>query len=480
MKRTADWRNYQRHLRRHQLGAVRRRFTFILPLALVLGVGFLSLWHVASRAAGGSGGPVSAVQAETEGAGLSKLALAGILGARRIDTERPELLSAQLGRVALYAQTTIDPNLQAYCQQMLKRSPSLRGACVVLDPDTGRVLALASKSRGRRPENLCLTASPAASLFKLITAAAAVEEKQLRAESQVRFWGNPHGMPRSTVNPKARGRGTGVTLAEAFACSINPVFGQLGALELGPDALRRYGERFGFNRPIPFELALAESHLEVPEGDFGVAKVAAGFNRTTTITPVHAALLAAAVVCGGRMVEPTVVEHVVDGSLKPLYTPRPAVLEQSFSEATAQELRRMMEATVAEGTCRRSLAPELGQGWQDGVEVGGKTGSISGDEGKVKYDWFAGYAIEKEGGRRLALAVFQEHGKYLGHKSSSIAGRAIRHCFQLDGKVVAQGSHARHQRSWRAAAKSGHRHPAHNKSHHYGSLSHKKRKASGG
>jgi cell division protein FtsI/penicillin-binding protein 2 len=434
-RRPASWRDYQHALRRKQrLGTARRHAALLVPVVLLLGFTFLAVWHLACRATGGLGGPVGAVQADTGGGGLSKADLAGLLGNRLLDAERCGFLAAAAGERALQGQTTIDCDLQGYVSRLLERSGAERGACVVLEPESGRILALASYDpKGR--ENLCLSASPAASLFKLVTAAAAIEEKRLTAASRMYYSGSPHAMP-TRRHLEARRRGNGVTLAGAFACSVNPVFGELGAVEIGADALRRYGERFCFNRPIPFELALAPSHLEVPQDQVELARIASGFNRTTTISPLHAALLAAAVASGGRMAEPCLLERVIDaqggdGSQAPLYTPSPATLEQPFSAQTALQLRELMEATVTEGTCRHSLLPVLGRGALESLEVGGKTGSISSEEGKARYDWFAGYALERNGARRLALAVFQVHGRRLGQKSPTIAGQLIRHYFGL-------------------------------------------------
>jgi peptidoglycan glycosyltransferase len=433
MRQRADWRHYQRDLRRRRrLGLLVRRVAVLTPLAVLLGFTFLAVWHLTLRAVSG---PVASVQADTGQAALSKPELASRLGNRQLDAERPWLLTAGTGEQTVFARTTIDVELQNFLTKELERSGSLRGACAVIDPATGRVLALASHDPGRA-ENLCLVASPAASIFKMVTAAACVEERQMQAGSHVYYTGDPHGLGHSVLKTTPGRYCNDTTLERAFACSVNPVFGRLGVQDLGAQTLRRWGERMGFNRSIPFELKLTPSYLEVPDEEFEVAKVASGFNRVTTISPLHAALLAGAVVEGGRMVEPYVIEQAEDNLHRPLYRPQPAWVAQVFSEATAQELRCLMEATVTEGTCTHTLLRELGRSALDVVEVGGKTGSISGGDGdwgngRIKYDWFVGYALEKAGGRRLALAVFQEHGEYLGRKSPQVAAQAIRKYFNL-------------------------------------------------
>ena len=91
------------------------------------------------------------------------------------------------------------------------------------------------------------------------------------------------------------------TFRKAFAASNNSVFGKIGIYDLGQQTLNRYAERFRFNSQIPFDLPVEISAITVPEDDFGLAEIASGFNKTTLLSPLHAALLSSVAVNTGRM-----------------------------------------------------------------------------------------------------------------------------------------------------------------------------------
>ena len=84
-------------------------------------------------------------------------------------------------------------------------------------------------------------------------------------------------------------------MKNAFAKSVNPVFGKLGALYLGKDGLESYARAFGFNHPINFEISLSPSETVITDEPYQWAEIASGFNRQTKMSPVHGALIAATI-----------------------------------------------------------------------------------------------------------------------------------------------------------------------------------------
>ncbi|MBW1668491.1 MAG: hypothetical protein JRJ66_10645 [Deltaproteobacteria bacterium] len=192
----------------------------------------------------------------------------------------------------LTLETSIDTGLQAFVERLLKRSMTYEAAVVVLNPKSGEILALANHDRSeqRREENLCLKADfPAASIFKIVTAAAAIEAKGFVLGTKLVFRGRRHTLYRSQLKKTAGRYATKTTFEKAFSCSINPVFGKIGIYELGSSLLSEYAERFLFNRRIPFDVPLETSQVEVPEDEYGVAEMASGFNRKTLVSPLHVA-----------------------------------------------------------------------------------------------------------------------------------------------------------------------------------------------
>ncbi len=288
---------------------------------------------------------------------------------------------------------TLEHELQEEALQVFRRYRVPYGAFVAVEPGTGRVLALAEYSR-EEPElrDFCRRATyPAASLIKIITASAALETGKVTPETRVRFEGNPYRLYPRKISPANRWRENNVhTLAEALATSNNVVFGKIGADVVGSVRLEEALHAFGFNQEIPFEFALQPSRATVPAERYPLARTAAGFGEVY-VSPVHAALLAAAVGNRGVMMRPHVVDRIEDGGGRVVYRAAPAPWRRAVPEEVARKVARMMVRTVTRGTSAkvfyryaRRLRREVG--------VAGKTGSLTGDDPPGKYEWFIGFA----------------------------------------------------------------------------------------
>lgn len=124
---------------------------------------------------------------------------------------------------------SIDPALQNRITSLFKQYHVPYGAFVALEPRTGKVLALVEHGR-REPieSHLALRATyPAASIFKLVTAAAAVEEKKVTPETVIHYHGGLYrlGPKNWTDNPKLD-RET-ITFSDALAKSCNVAFAKV-------------------------------------------------------------------------------------------------------------------------------------------------------------------------------------------------------------------------------------------------------------
>ncbi|MBW1863861.1 MAG: hypothetical protein JRJ02_16090, partial [Deltaproteobacteria bacterium] len=267
----------------------------------------------------------------------------------------------------------------------------------------------------RGKENLCLKADfPAASLFKVVSAAAAIEGRDFTPERRVVFRGKKHTLYRSQLK-KEKGRYTiKTTFRKAFSGSINPVFGKIGIYDLGRELMAEYAERFFFNRVIPFDLPLAISHIYVPEDDFGLAEIASGFNKKTLISPVHAVLIASAVANNGTIMEPWLVSR----------------LASPIKKDTAKKLRVLMRETVVSGTCRKAFRPLRRKKAFKDIELGAKTGTINDQLDQHKYDWLMAYALPGAGGDGgICVAILAIHGEKLGIRAKDIARYIINYHF---------------------------------------------------
>ena len=156
----------------------------------------------------------------------------------------------------LHLDTSIDPSLQDYMLGKLDRKNSRHIALVALDPAGGEIIMMAGYDKTNPDSNTCLDNSyPAASIFKIVTAAAAVEQQDLDSNSKLRFNGSQHTLYKTQLKDRKNRYTNYTTFQEAFAKSINPVFGKLGALRLEKDQLSACAEAFGFNSEIRFRTA---------------------------------------------------------------------------------------------------------------------------------------------------------------------------------------------------------------------------------
>lgn len=347
----------------------------------------------------------------------------GVLAERLDDLEGAGCLEIRDSEGPSYSmQTSFDNEYQGWVERRLRQSMALGGVVAALDPRSGRILALASYNEDpENPEAFFWKAYPAASLFKIVTAAAAIELGLLEPKSVLTYTGRNHTLYRRDLKDKTHPWSNRVTLRDAFAMSVNPVFGKIGIHSLGADALREYGSAFFFGHALPSEVPFETSRLEVPEDPIGLAEIASGFNRRTLTTALHAAWMSALIVSDGAAPVPWMVEsaHTMEG--EELYRHRQAVPVRVLSAETARDMQALMEATIQLGTCRKSFRARRRDSRLRSVVFGGKTGNINNATDTIKYDWFLGYGKSPSGSHQLALSVMMVHGRLLGHRANVMA-----------------------------------------------------------
>jgi cell division protein FtsI/penicillin-binding protein 2 len=435
-----DWREYQRRLqresfpRRHgarQRRSARRRWLAIGLVMLLAGLA-TGLWRAVSPE---SPAPSSAAA----GIAPSVSAPAVVLDRERLRTLiRPaDLLNRTSSRFAIHeggrtltVETSLDPSLQQGLIDTLDTANARAIGIVALCPASGQILAMVGYDREDPTINPCLESRfPAASVFKIVTAAAAIEQCRLKADSPMTFTGNQYTLYRSQIREQVARHANQIRFQDAFAKSVNPVFGKLGALKLGQAHLTAYAEAFGFNRPIAFEAELPASHFQASDDPYRLAEIASGFNRETTLSPLHGALMAAAAVNAGGIFVPRVVEQVQDPGGKVVYQAAPQLLGRSMDAATAAQIAAMMEASVSSGTCRKPFADQRRHPVLSRLVIGGKSGSIDNRDHTARIDWFVGFAQEREGNQAIAVSAVVAHEKFIGTRAGEYARRVIAQYF---------------------------------------------------
>jgi len=379
---------------------------------------------------GRNGDALSAIRKpiETRAIASRKLSINGIDDLNLDPAHIENRFTLQKDGIPLIVESSVDTDFQAYIQKLLETSNTLKAAVVVMQPDDGRILAMVSYDSEGKGESLCLKADyPAASLFKIISAAAAMESAGFSPNKSVSFVGRKHTLYKNQLKEKKSRYSATISFKKAFASSINPVFGKLGVHELDYEVLSRSAEKFFFERSIPFDFPVGKSEILVPKDEFGLAELASGFNKGTTISPLHAALLASAVVNGGVMMKPWVVKRVLDESGEVLYENHQSRMGVSVSPQTAKELRVLMKDTIIHGTCRKAFYRERRRKAYKNVELGAKTGTINDRNDRFKYDWLTAFVVPPDGRKSICIAVLGIHGKMLGVRANRLGRSIIRY-----------------------------------------------------
>jgi len=326
--------------------------------------------------------------------------------------DRPDL------KGPLRLEYSLDAELTQKVFEILRRGRVERGHVIVLDPETGRVLAYASTD----PEGFPPTrAYPAASLVKIVTAAAVLDTSRGQVRWPCRYRGNPYRLSRSRLKRPKTGRE--ISLEVALATSNNQCFAQFAVNDVGSLGMLDAIDQFGWlSQPGPGHDAGA---IEVGRSDYDLGRLGCGL-AGCRITPLHAARLAATVATG-LSVEPWWVDRVTDADGIELARPDSAPARRVISADRAEELRRMMVRTTTRGTARSAFRDRRGRPRLGSVQVAGKTGNLSGTDPKGRYEWFIGAAPADA--PSVAIAVVQVHGHLWWKKSSEIAADVLAHVF---------------------------------------------------
>lgn len=306
-----------------------------------------------------------------------------------------------------WARLTLVPDLQEAAERHLAEYEIPYGAVVMISIPDGKILTLAGSSAldsRMGAADLALKAwAPAASVFKIVTAAALVTAGGVSSETKACFSGGLHGIEPEDLRDNPRLDKQCESLKVAVGRSQNLVLAKLALKHLSRSSLGHTARNFGFGYRIPFVADLEASAIEMPNDDLEFARTAAGFYHSS-LSPLHGALIAATVANDGLMPSPILVKRATDKAGKPRSIPRRGarrVLEAKIARA----LGAMMEATVTLGTARKSFQDRRGRKFLP-FTVAGKTGSLNyrGSKGDppmppaglvsnyLQYNWFVGYA----------------------------------------------------------------------------------------
>lgn len=329
-------------------------------------------------------------------------------------------------------------SLDAELQQLIEEQFGGRaGACVVLQPRTGEVLALASspafepaafvserskvvawlKDKQQPLVNRAIRGNyPPGSIFKLVTATAALEERKITPVTTFTCGGSLVLGGRAFHCWKRDGHGVEF-LRRGLAHSCNVYFMQLG-LAAGIDGVARWAHRLGIGTASGIDLpgeqagfmptrAWKKQMLQEAWYDGDTANIAIGQGHVL-LTPLQAARLAAVFANGGWLVKPHVIRRIGNMSV-----PQPAVHAAGISASTRQSIVEGLIDVVAapDGTGHRA--------WEPGIGIAGKTGTAQTHRPGMAHAWMLGFTPVEQ--PEAAFGIVFEFGGSGGHLPALMA-----------------------------------------------------------
>lgn len=279
---------------------------------------------------------------------------------------------------------TIDYDIQTSIERELDNivgmfSPD-HALAVAMDPNTGEVLAMSSRPdfdpnnyRKYSTETLnrnlpiWMTYEPG-STFKIITTAAAVEEKVVNLEKDTFYDTGSVTVSGSKLKCwKAGGHGH-QTMLQVFENSCNPGFVKMGFL-LGKDRLFNYLKLFKFGQKTDIDLSGEGKGIIFDVSDVNDLELATtAFGQGVSVTPIQQVTAVSSIVNGGNLYKPYIMKSILDSKTNNIYLKHEKeFVKKTISKSTSETLKMALESVVASGGGKVTYI--------DGYRVGGKTGT---------------------------------------------------------------------------------------------------------
>jgi penicillin-binding protein A len=312
---------------------------------------------------------------------------------------------------------TLNWDLQQFIAETAAKYKLHYGAIAVMDAHTGDVLALYGQNRSGQDCSLSLEPELAASVFKMVTAVAAMEQAGMTSQSMFTYSGNAHTLYKNQLIEKKNRWSANISLADAFAHSNNIVFAKLGMHYLGETPIYLTALKLGFWKSPLKECESPPSTIFFPKDDYSLGELSCGFNRQTRISPLHAAEIVTSVLNDGNMVTPRLVK-VGEAEQLPV-----------MSKETAHNLYAMMERTVKAGTVAKGFRGISSDRVLRQLTIGAKSGSIDGDQPTGRRNWFVGYAKNQNSGEAITIGCLLIRDAYFWIEADTFARLIFRHYF---------------------------------------------------
>lgn len=373
-------------------------------------------------------------------------------GGNETPYEEEEYIEPKNGNdIILTVDATIQQIVEKNLSKAVKENDAVKGACIVMRPKTGEVLAIANypdfdlndpftindeelKSKwdtlsskeknealNKMWRNTCISdAYEPGSIFKVVTASAAIEENILEMDTanvfncsgyftvsgwKIRCWRYPrtHGSQ---------------SLREAIMNSCNPAFMQAG-LKIGIDKYVEYMKAYNLYDKTGIDLpGETNGIIHDPDTMTELDLATTSFGQTISITTMQEAVIYSAIANGGKIMKPYIVKEIRDANGNLIKETTPTVKKQVISEQTASDVLSALYDTVEKGTGKGAKI--------SGYTVAGKTGT--GEEGRGTSMWymasFAGVAPVNDPEVVVIFSLYDPRGTQ-GHQGGTVCAPVV-------------------------------------------------------
>lgn len=352
---------------------------------------------------------------------------------------------------------TIDKHLQEVAEQAVDTQLSIvhanAAAAVVMNPQTGEVLAMVSRPAfnpnlfaggistqnwnvlNNNPyhpmDNKAITGEyPPGSTFKIVTGTAALAEHKVTPQEKIFDSGHHWIIPKTNAAGEALGW---INFQEAMAHSDNVYFYEMGN-RLGVDALERYARMFGLGTrtgiDLPYEAEGLVPNRKYKEDNYedGAwylsetfdAAIGQGFNL---VTPLQAAMVMGEIAANGKRYQPHLVQRVVDVNGNTVREFQPKLLsELDVSPSVIRNIQEGLHSVTKIGTAAGVFA-----GFP--IDIAGKTGTAENSQGR-DHGWFVAYGPYAN--PNIVVAVIVEQGGFGSMSAVPIGRKIMEAAFRLD------------------------------------------------
>ena len=276
--------------------------------------------------------------------------------------------------------TTLDAQIQ---QVAYKSLGNYQGAVIVMEPDTGKIIAMVSKP------------------FKILTTLEYYRENPSAYDQYAFDCSGSISVDGQTIHCAGNKHHGQETLKSSFSNSCNSSFANI-SLSLNREKFKQTCDSMLFNQNLPIAFESGKSSFSLNKNDSNAMAMETGIGQgKTLVSPLHMALIASAVDHDGILMRPYLVDHIQNDSGVEVSSNKPKTYATLMTETEAGLLQQYMRAVVTDGTGRKLS----GQSY----EASGKTGTAHlSDTSDQTNAWFVGYA-KKDGYKDIAIAVVVEN-----------------------------------------------------------------------